>query len=53
MRESSKAESSTDKVRRETLFIVYYLGSSYLLSNDIIDFEGKKLYYYRKIEVEG
>jgi len=26
MRESSKTESSTEKVRRATLFMVYYLG---------------------------
>jgi len=35
MKESSKMESLTDKVRREILFIN---GSSFLLSNDIIDF---------------
>ena len=38
MQESLKMANTKEKVRRETLFMVYYLGSSYLLSNYIIDF---------------
>jgi hypothetical protein len=40
-RESSNMDNSTDKVRREALFIVYYLYSSFLLSNNIIHLKAR------------